>query len=150
MALITVGRNDPCPCGSGKKYKQCCMQQDQSRAAGAQSVARQAALQVPGALNAALAHHNAGRLAEAEAIYRQILQAEPNNPEALHLLGLIANRTGNRQFAVELIGKAIAANPSNPMYYSNLGLALQAQGKFDAAAESYQKALERKPDYAVA
>ena len=144
---MTVGRNDPCPCGSGRKYKQCCMRQDQSRATGAQAVARQSAQQLAGALNDALAHHNAGRLAEAEAIYRQMLQAEPNHADALHLSGLIAYHSGRSETAVELIGRAIAVNPSNPLYFNNLGNMLHEQGRLDSAEDHFRKALALMPAY---
>ncbi|MEN6630373.1 MAG: SEC-C metal-binding domain-containing protein, partial [Sulfuricella sp.] len=77
--MKTPGRNTPCPCGSGKKYKQCCSAREEAQA-----------LNVPQTLQAALAHHQAGRLLQAEEIYQQILQAEPNHPEALHLLGMLA------------------------------------------------------------
>ena len=61
-------------------------------------------------LNLALQHHSAGRLPEAEGIYRQILQADPNQPVALHLLGVIAHQKGKNDIAVDLIGKALAIN----------------------------------------
>ena len=48
-------------------------------------------------------HHNAGDLQRAESIYNQILQANPNQPDALHYLGVIAHQTGNNEKAVELI-----------------------------------------------
>ena len=100
------------------------------------------------AMQAAVEHHQAGRLPQAEAIYRQILQAAPNHPDALHLLGLIAHRAGKSEIAVELIGKAISVNPSSPTYHNNLGNALKDQGKLDAAIDSYRKALVLKPDLA--
>lgn len=101
------------------------------------------------ALQAALEHHQAGRLPQAEALYQQILQATPNHPDALHLLGVLAHQAGKNQIAVELISKAIGAKPSNLMHY-NLGLALNAQGKLNAAVASYRNALLLKPDYAEA
>ena len=63
------------------------------------------------AIETALEHHQAGHLRQAEAIYRQILQAEPNHPDALHLLGVIAHQAGRNEIAVELINKAIRVNP---------------------------------------
>ena len=143
-----AGRNDPCPCGSGKKYKQCCLQRVEAPAAGVHTVAKPAALNMLHALQAAVAHQLAGRLPEAEAIYRQILQAEPNHPDALHLLGTIAYQVGQFGMAVELINRAISANPSDPVYYSNLGNALQVHGRLDEAVTSYRKALALKPDHA--
>ena len=96
------------------------------------------------------AHHQAGRLQEAEAIYRQVLEAEPNNPDALHLLGVIAHQMGNKELPVELIGRAIAANPRVPAYHNNLGNALKVQGKLEDAVTAYHGALALKPDYAEA
>jgi tetratricopeptide (TPR) repeat protein len=145
MNIKKVGRNDPCQCGSGKKYKHCCQAQTDVRVTRPPAVD----VSVPGLLRAAMEHHQAGRLPQAEALYRQILQAAPNNPDALHLLGLIAHQAGKIEIAVDLISRAIRINPSGPMYY-NLGVALQARGEMDAAVESYRKALALMPDYAEA
>ncbi|MBE0475148.1 tetratricopeptide repeat protein, partial [Rhodoferax sp.] len=49
---------------------------------------------VAGALQAAVQYHQNGQLAQAQALYRQILQANPNHPDALHLLGLIEHQQG--------------------------------------------------------
>lgn len=139
------GRNDPCICGSGKKYKQCCLQSGATSAPCKNPEAASVSMN----FQTALEYHQAGHLPQAKAIYQQILQATPNHPEALHFLGVIANQEGNNEIAVELIGKAICANPSSLMHY-NLGLALKAQGNLDAAAENYRKALSIRPDYAEA
>ena len=55
----------------------------------------------------AVQHHQSGRLQAAEQIYRQILAVEPNQADALHLLGVIAHQTGRHEVAVEYIGRAI-------------------------------------------
>jgi predicted O-linked N-acetylglucosamine transferase (SPINDLY family) len=146
MSTKKVERNAPCPCGSGKKYKQCCLKRDETLAANR----RTETTSISQALQIALGHYHAGRLSQAEAIYKQVLEFEPNNPEALHLLGVIAQQTDKFDLAVELISKAIRANPSDPMCYINLGNALKDQGKLDEAVENYQKALARKPDIAEA
>ena len=104
----------------------------------------------PKSFQGALDHYQAGRMAQAEAICRQILQIEPNQPDALNLLGTIAGRLGKSEIAIELIGKAISANPSNPVYYINLGNVLKEQGKLDEAIENYRKALSLNPDLAGA
>jgi protein O-GlcNAc transferase len=62
-------------------------------------------------LETAIAHHRAGRLAEAEFCYRQVLAATPVNSDATHLLGTLAYQLGRHGSAVELIGRAIAGNP---------------------------------------
>ncbi len=84
---------------------------------------------------------------EAEAIYRQILKAEPSNVDALHLSGVIANQSGNHERAVELIGRAIRQDPRHSYAHNNLGLALQGQGRLPEAAASYLTALSIKPDF---
>jgi tetratricopeptide (TPR) repeat protein/2-polyprenyl-3-methyl-5-hydroxy-6-metoxy-1,4-benzoquinol methylase len=102
------------------------------------------------ALDIGVEHHNAGRLPEAENIYQQILQAEPNQPVALHLLGVVAYQVGKYDIAVDLITKVLAIKPDYAEAHSNLGLAFQEQGKMDDAVTSYHKALAIKPDYAEA
>jgi tetratricopeptide (TPR) repeat protein len=101
-------------------------------------------------INLALQHHAAGRLSEAESIYQQILQTNPNQPEALHLLGLVAHQGGKNEIAVDLINKAIAIKPDIADAHCNLGLALQALGKMDEAVACYDKVLAIRPDYAEA
>src|SRR5215207_4354549 len=80
-----------------------------------------------------MAHHRAGRFAEAEACYRQALAEAPTHAEALHLLGLLAHQFGRHDLAVDLIGRAIASADDRPLYYLNLGAALQAFGRLDLA-----------------
>ncbi|HTV47340.1 MAG TPA: tetratricopeptide repeat protein [Phycisphaerae bacterium] len=96
-------------------------------------------------LKSAIRHHQAGKLSEAEAIYRQILSAEPNHADALHLLGVIAHQVGKNQVAVELIGRAIAMNPSIAIYHNNMGLAQSALGQAEAACASYRRAMSLEP-----
>ena len=111
---------------------------------------QQQTLTIQQAIDLAVQHHNAGRLPEAENIYQQILQADPNQPVALHLLGVIAHQTGKNDIAVDLITKALAIKPDLAEAHSNLGLALRDLGKLDEAVASYYKALAIKPDYAEA
>lgn len=146
MSTQKTGRNDPCPCGSGKKYKHCCQQQ-----AGHVGAQRDAMLAtIPNAMRVAIAHHQAGRLPQAEAIYQQVLSLMPKHPDALHLLGAIALKNGAIPQAIERIQKAISINPANPEYYSNLGFAMHEQGRLEEAASAYRKAISMKPDYAGA
>jgi len=101
-------------------------------------------------LEVGLKHHQAGRLAEAEACYRRALAAHPGHADAFHLLGIVAAQTGRAGLSAELIGQAIKLNKRNPFYFSNLGNALLALKRFDEALASYGKALALKPDYADA
>ena len=98
-------------------------------------------------LQAALALHQRGQLAEAQLIYEKILRKQSNHFDALHLLGVIFWQTRQLERAVELIDKAIKISPNNAAFYSNRGNALQDLKQFDAAIASYDKAIQLKPDY---
>ena len=94
----------------------------------------------------AMAHHRAGRLGQAEQGYRKILAADPRQPDALHMLGVLAYQTGHNEAAVELIGRAIAGNGGTAAYHSNLGLALKDLGRLDDAAEAFRAAGRLTPN----
>ncbi len=145
--MSKTGRNDPCPCGSGKKYKQCCLLRDEIPATTNKHAINTS---IPQSIQEATAHHQAGRLAQAEAGYRQILQIEPDNPDALHLLGLCSHQAGRNNVAVELIKRAISINSGIPAFYLNLGVAIAAQGNPAEATANFRKALSLKPDLAPA
>jgi protein O-GlcNAc transferase len=102
---------------------------------------------VPQALQIALQHHQSGRLADAEALYRQILAAQPNHADALHHLGIIANQVGRPDLAVDWIHQAITLDPKNPVAHSNLAEALRTTGRLDEAIAACRHALKLKPDY---
>jgi len=97
-------------------------------------------------LRKALEHHQAGRLAEAEAIYRQVLARFPDHADALHLLGILATQTGRPDVAIELIGRAITVNPTVAEYHLNLGEAYRRSGQWDAAIASLSRSIELRPD----
>lgn len=101
-------------------------------------------------LQQAVSFHQQGRLEQAEQLYKAILHIQPEQADALHLLGFIAYQRGQAQIAVDLISHAIKINPNNAASYSNRGLALQALNRFDEALISYDHALHIKPDYAEA
>jgi tetratricopeptide (TPR) repeat protein len=105
---------------------------------------------MPGLFAAALQYHQAGRVKDAERLYRQCLTIDPRHPDSLHLLGVVAHAEGRHAQAVDLIGKAIAINGGEAPYHSNLGTALWKLGRLDAAITSYRRALELRPDYAKA
>ena len=98
-------------------------------------------------LGAALQHHQAGRLSEAEAGYREILAVDPDNIDALHFLGVISHQRGEHGRAAELISRALSRNASNAPAHNNLGNTLGAQGKLNEAVACYLNALALDPDY---
>jgi len=101
-------------------------------------------------LEIAKQHHAAGRLAEAESVYQKILQAEPNQPDALYLLGMIARQSGKNELAVDLIAKSLVVNPDNAEGHNILANILKDLGRSGEAVESYSKALALKPSFAEA
>jgi len=101
---------------------------------------------IPQAFQIALQHHQAGRLAEAETLYRQILAAQPKHADALHFLGVIAVQAGRHDLAEAWLRQAIALNPDNPGAHSNLGEAYRTTGRIDEALAAFHRALELKPD----
>jgi protein O-GlcNAc transferase len=101
-------------------------------------------------LRTAIVHHQAGQLSHAETLYRQILQDSPNQPEALHLLGVIECQIGRYAIALELIDKAILLKPDFAEPYSNRGIALHRLQQYAKAVESFDKAIFLKPLYAEA
>jgi len=95
----------------------------------------------------AIQHFQGGRLQAAEQIYRQILAVEPNHPDALHFLGMIASRAGKHRLAVEYIEHAIKVYGSAPFFHNNLGEAYRALGRLSEAVASYRRAIELEPDF---
>ena len=146
MISLKPGRNEPCPCGSGKKFKQCC----ETRVA--QMAKQPSSLQskIPLALRTAIAHQQAGRLDQAAAIYQQVLMLVPNQPDALHLLGGMQLAEGRVDAAIGTITRAIKANPANFEAHNNLGFALHERGRLEEAVAHYRQALQLRPDYAGA
>lgn len=102
-------------------------------------------LSVSAALQLALDHHGAGRIPEAEAIYRQILAADPRHPHALHLLGLLAYQAGNLTKAMELIEAAIQSRGDVPDFHANLGEAFRAAGNLERAIACHREAVRLEP-----
>jgi protein O-GlcNAc transferase len=95
-------------------------------------------------------HHQAGRLAEAEACYRRVPAGQPGHADALHLLGIIAQQRGRHDLAIEWINQAIKHNEHSAAYLCSLGISLNQLGKFDEAIIAYRQAIRIKPDFANA
>ena len=108
----------------------------------------------PSALAAALAEatalHHADRLREAESAYRKILAQTPQQPEALHQLGLLLAGTGRRDDGVAMIEQAVAVRPRYAEARFNLGTVLHSFGETGRAVEQYRAALDIQPDFADA
>lgn len=94
--------------------------------------------------------HRAKRLDDAEAVYRQVFEAQPAHIDALHLLGVIYSQRGDHATAERLIRQALRENPSADTYHNNLGKALHGLGRLEEAAASYQRTLELNPSHVLA
>lgn len=102
------------------------------------------------AVRHAVGLHQSGQLAEAERLYRLILNAIPGQVDALHFLGVVRHQTGHSEEAVELIRQSIAADPSLADRHNNLGNVLKDLGRLEEAEAAYRRALRIDPSHAFA
>lgn len=98
-------------------------------------------------LQAALRHHQAGELQRAETLYRQVLAAHPDQPEALHYLGLLAHQAGQHEPAWELMRRAIAVFPASAVFHCNAAPVALALGRHELAEQLCRHALALRPEY---
>lgn len=101
-------------------------------------------------LERGIRHHQAGRLKRAERDYRTVLRHQPNNADALHLLGLLAHVRGEHAEAERLLRSAIAGNSKSALYWRNLATVLNAQDKDGEAEAAYREVLRLSPNDFVA
>ena len=133
---MSIGRNDPCPCNSGKKYKQCCMQ----------SRTEAAPVMLNALMQQAMAHFQAGRYPQARGLAEQLARLSSGHAEARHLLGLIAGRQGDHDGAVGLLRQALALAPTVYMH-CHLAGELAALHRPEEAVSAYRQALAMQPDF---
>jgi predicted O-linked N-acetylglucosamine transferase (SPINDLY family) len=101
-------------------------------------------------LESGVSHHQAGRLAEAEAIYRQILLQQPNHAEAYTNLAMVLYGKGQLEEAIAACRQAVRLRPDSAGAHSNLGNALQSKGQLEEAITCFRQAIRLKPDFAGA
>ena len=102
------------------------------------------------ALNLALNLHGKGDLLQAQDVYQRILKAQPDQPDALHLLGVISFQEGETEIAIKRIRDALSAKPHFAEAHSNLGNILRETGQYNEAILHLQKAVSINPDFADA
>ena len=145
-----VGRNELCPCGSGRKYKHCCYAQDQAGA----GKARNETAAVREALQLAVQLQRSGRLPEAELRYQQVLEIAPALPASdlagVHYnLGIVLQDQGRLEEAVSSYLRAIEILPRSVECLANLASALKVLGRLDEAAAAFRAALAIAPGDAL-
>ena len=146
--MTKAARNDPCPCGSGKKYKQCCLAHVPANGNSLEAVTTSDAQWLSASFANAFQYHQQGMLNEAKQLYEAIRQKHPDCAEAIHYLGVVAYQQKQGDLADELFGLSIKLDPAVAKYYCNYGLLLLELGKYEQVIESQYKAIQLQPDYA--
>lgn len=144
---MKIGRNDPCPCGSGQRHKLCCGRLDSQATATSEAVSWEDA-RANIKRGEALARD--GRLPEAIECYQQALSMSADIAEAHFNMGNALIDLGRPAEAVECYARVLAIHPDSAEAHHNLGNAWRSQERVDQAIDCYRRALELKPDFAVA
>jgi Flp pilus assembly protein TadD len=139
-ANASLGRNDPCPCGSGKKYKKCCG----SAAAGGHEAA--SAAPSPTDMNSLAALATAARYPDLEARTQELLLRHPHSGLLWKILGVALWMQGKDALAP--MQRAAELLPDDAEAHGNLGNILRARGQLEGAMRSHRRALELNPNYA--
>ena len=141
-----VRRNDPCPCGSGRKYKHCCQAKDPraemsaGATQGAPSVSRN---KLRALMLAAKTHYDAQRWADAIPLFREIVRFDPKNAAAHHNLGLACHASGRTAEAVASLKRALELQPSLESALTHLAAALLHQARVPEALVVFRKLSRR-------
>ncbi len=130
-------RNAPCPCGSGKRYKDC-------HGALKPPLAADGVAPLLAQARSALAQGDTG---QAEAAWRQALESDPDQAEALFHLGNLERERGQHDLAVGHYRRALSRAPGHAGVLNNLGLTYEAQGQPDAAEACYREVLAATPNH---
>ncbi len=101
-------------------------------------------------MEAAVACHQSGDLISAARLYQGVIQRFPDQPDALHFLGVIAGEMGDVEKAVKLIDRSLQLDPGNAVYFNNYGNVLRQAGAPMDATAAYRRAVQFAPDYGVA
>lgn len=136
------GRNDPCPCGSGEKYKRCCgraAREAPRRGAGGPQVS------AAGLMDQAERLYRAGRPQESAERLGRVLAQDPRHAQALHLLGIVRHGLGDREQALRLLARAVSSAPREPVYRNSYGEVLRLGGDHAAALKQFDRALVLDP-----
>ncbi|MDO8811554.1 MAG: tetratricopeptide repeat protein [Gallionella sp.] len=147
------GRNDLCPCGSGKKYKKCCSDKPEADSASQSPRPTQSAAQKspgPQEIGALVSLFNQQHYIKAELLARSMTENFPRFGFGWKVLGAASNQLGRGTDALTSLQKAAALLSLDEEVHYNLGSTLHNMGRLDEAATSYRHALEIKPDYVEA
>ena len=140
------GRNDPCSCGSGRKYKKCCATDDAAPCCPRPPDLRRQHRTLPDANLALLfAHIRAGRHVESENVARELLMQDPNAATVWKLLA--HSQWMQHKDCIDSLIRATTLNPDDAEAHSSLGNAFRAAGKLSESIASHRRALAINPNY---
>lgn len=148
------GRNDPCPCGSGKKYKKCCGQvpsQAQSAIPARTVVPNHSVARddlTPLEINGLIALYNARKFSELESRARGLVTHHPNSGFLWKALSVSLQAQGKD--ALQALQKTATLLPSDAEAHTNLGVVQRERGMLDDALKSHRRALALNPQFAQA
>ena len=107
-------------------------------------------LSLSDALSLAIQLHRLEQWDEAQLLYRRILEAAPDQADAMHFLGVLSHQRGLSEAGIELIERSIALDPQHADRYNNLGNVLLESGRLVEATHAYQQAIDFQPGHADA
>lgn len=144
-----IGRNDPCSCGSGKKYKHCCYPKN---AGGPVPTPQKQATETIDSfqmqkLSFAFANLNSGRIKDAINLCNSVLSKNPGNHIALNLLGIIYHHSGDNAAAIRCLTQSLKIKPDYPDANNNLGVVYREEARHLESAVHFRKAIESKSNY---
>jgi tetratricopeptide (TPR) repeat protein len=142
-----ASRNDPCPCGSGKRYKEC-----HGKIGAAPSIGplANAPIDIDATVNEAIHLHESGNIQAAVELYSSVLQQAPENPVALHFIGLAQYQSGQPSAAMEAMWRSLVFAPNEPEFFSNYSAAAWASGRYEEGRWAAQQAIALNQDHAGA
>ncbi len=142
-----IGRNDPCSCGSGRKYKQCCLLKSSNRASTSLEPRSQPPTVTPyvNYMERALAAYQVGALSLAVEHYQKALVHSPRSPAAHTNLANVLLQLGDVEAAISNFTEALAIEPQLLAAHCGLGTACKARREFTRAVLHFEKALQIDP-----
>lgn len=146
MTTKNIGRNDPCPCGSKKKYKQCCQNKETTNSVATKNRLLES---IPDLFKQAVKAHLENDLIIAEKLYQEILNINSKHIDSLHNLGITYRKSKKLEESAQLLQKLVRLEPT-AQHYCTLAETLEQQLKHDEAIESLKKAVSLNPGDAIA
>jgi tetratricopeptide (TPR) repeat protein len=144
---VTIKRNQPCPCGSGKKHKKCCAIIHDDLQNNLLAPKKESACSLVDHGNLLLAE---GKHEKALKIYQDALSINPEYARAHYNIGVVFERTGDKARAIDSFQRSLSIEPEDAYAHYNMGVIWQKQGEEEKATTCFQKTISIKSDYAEA